>query len=42
MAVKCDIHTVLIQSIEFVTQDSADGGIDSEAISRLVQELFSF
>ena len=25
-----------------VTQDSADGGIDSEAISRLVQELFSF
>ena len=25
-----------------VTQDSADGGIDSEAISSLVQELFSF
>ena len=25
-----------------VTQDSADGGIDSEAISRLVKEMFSF
>ena len=26
---------------QIVTQDSADGGIDSEAISRLVKEMFN-